>query len=125
MGLVRTKILELPRPLSKSLSRIADDLNVSRQYVHQVVQQENISYNSSHNRLKPLCIYCRKNRVETHYRKYCRKCIDQNIHNTLKRTGKDFKCCKCNTDVYRRPALVKRMKTNGKVYCYNCYTYNR
>src|SRR3972149_633154 len=92
MGLVKTKILALPRPLEKTITQIAKDLNVSKQYVHQ----------------KPLCVGCRKNRVREK-RKYCSLCISQDLHNRNRRTGKEFKCYECNEMVYRRPSYIKRM----------------
>jgi len=127
MGLVRTKILALPRPIEIPLSRIANDLGVSRQYVHQIIKKDRIPHYNSNNygRLKPFCKGCRVNRVEGHHKKFCRKCIDQNIHNSSKRTGMEFKCCKCNKTMYRRPSYIKRMKSiNSKTHCYNCYFYN-
>jgi|SRR3989304_581700 len=122
MGLVRTKILALPRPLEKTLTDIADDLGVSRQYVHQIVSEESIP---QYKRLKPLCKGCKKNRTEAYNRRYCPQCIEQNLHNRARRTGTEFRCCKCNKELYRRPSYIKRMKHNGKTYCYNCYMYHR
>jgi len=122
MGLVRTKILALPRPLEQTLTDIAKDLNVSRQYVHQIVTTERIS---QYRRKRPLCKGCGKNEANGYKRRYCPDCISQDLHNKNKRTGKEFKCYRCGIMVYRKPSYIKRMKPNGKSYCYDCYMFNR
>lgn len=116
----RERIREMPRPLTKSLSAIGKELDVSRQYVHQVVTEENIPYAPFPEReflTEKLCknLHC-SNFVPNHRRAYCDECKDRMYE--FRRTGLSLPCDYpgCERLVYRRRSLLERMPI-GRIFC--------
>lgn len=112
---IREKILELPRPITRKLSDIADDLNATRQYVYQIVQEEGIPYIPWGIKKRKFCRNKKcTNLTPSVYRVYCDKCKGNQYY--IRRKGEYRPCSYCGKPVYRRKSLLDRLKT-GNVFC--------
>lgn len=122
MVTAKEKILDLSRPLTDTLSDIGDNIGVSRQYVHQIVTEEEIPYIVGGIREKRVCINPDCDNVTSYSDKdaYCDLCSPKSYK--LRRKGEWVKCTLCMRRVYRCQVFLRRTKC---VFCtvehYNMY----
>ena len=122
MATPKEKILDRSRPLTDSLTDIGTELGVSRQYVHQIVTDEQIPYIVGGIRSKRVCLNPECTNLTTYPDReaYCELCSP--VANKLRRKGKWVKCTLCGTEVYRcRSYLARTAKTFCSVEHYNIY----
>lgn len=119
MVTAKEKILDLPRPLTDSLSDIGNDIGVSRQYVHQVVTEEKIPYMVRGIKEEKVCLNpeCTYLTAYPDRDAFCGLCSPNSYK--LRRKGEWVQCTLCNRRVYRRQSLLARTK---QVFCSTgCY----
>ncbi len=122
MVTAKEKILDLPQPLTDSLSDIGNDLGVSRQYVHQVVTEEKIPYVVGGVKEKRSCINPECDNLTSYPDKdaYCDNCGPGSYR--LRRKGEWVACTLCKKKVYRQRSFLLRTK---QIFCtvehYNMY----
>ncbi len=126
MSTAKEKILELPRPLTDSLSEIGEDVGVSRQYVHQVVTEENIPYVVGGVKSKRICLNpdCANLTSYPDRDAYCDLCSPDAYK--LRRKGEWVNCTLCRRQVYRQQSHLER---TNRPFCsrehYNIYRRNQ
>lgn len=106
-------------PQERSLAKIAKELGVSRQYVHQVVNELELPYIPGGIKDDRVCKAEGCTNEPFGNNAYCDSCIAKTAW--VKRTGMDYRCGGCGRAIYRNRASFRHGRIKQVYHSRQCY----